>query len=85
MGLQAGDNYIWRSSRDTAAAGSWVTRIVSGDSASTSYILRRDPSRTEYTHGDPFEPRLVRFILRSEALGACLDDPSCATGHCGYY
>lgn len=86
MGIQAGENYIWRNSWDSTAAGSWQTKIVPGDVSAKQFALTRDPRKIEYTHGDPMEPRLVRVLVASEGLGACLDDPVCQPmGHCGYY
>jgi hypothetical protein len=86
MGLVAGYNYVWRSSWDSTAASSWQTKIISGDTAATAHVLTRDPRNREYTHGvNAREPRIVRIRVHSMALGVCLDDPVCGTGHCGYY
>jgi hypothetical protein len=85
MGIRAGDNYIWRSSWDSTKAASWVTSIVPGDSAATRHTLQRDARLTEYTHGDAAEPRLVRITVHSLAIGVCLSDPVCTSGHCGYW
>jgi len=86
MGIQAGENFIWRNSWDSTAAGSWQTKIIPGDVSAKQYALTRDPRRIEYTHGDPMEPRLVRILVASEGLGVCLDDPVCQPmGHCGYF
>ena len=86
MGIQAGENYIWRSSWDSAAAASWKTKLVPGDVAAMQHALVRDFRKIEYTHGDPLEPRLVRILVASEGLGVCLDDPVCQPmGHCGSY
>ena len=85
MGLAEGDNYIVRSSRDTAMSGALVTQIIPLNRAAARYGLTRDSRKHEYTHGDPREPRLVIIKVHSVALGVCLEDPVCGTGHCGYY
>jgi hypothetical protein len=86
MGIDSGYNYIWRNSWDSTAAERWVTKIVAGNTRTKQHRLRRDPRRHEYTHGrSPLEPRLVRIKVHSVAIGACLDDPVCPSGHCGYY
>ena len=86
MGITAGYNYVWRSSRDTARANEWVTAVVPTDGGVRSHRLQRDRRLIEYTHGDPAEPRLVILHVRSVSLGVCLDDPVCLpAGHCGYY
>lgn len=86
LGLAAGYNYVVRNSWDTAAASRWMTRIVADDPAMKPHELVRDSRRLEYTHGkSPLEPRLVRIKVHSTAIGMCLDDPICPTGHCGYY
>lgn len=86
MGISAGYNYVWRSSRDTSRASRWVTRIIAADTAVQRHDLTRDDRLMEYTHGDPSEPRLVILTVHSMALGLCLDDPTCRpVGHCGYY
>jgi hypothetical protein len=85
MGIQRGYNYVWRSSWFDADSSGWKTLIIPRDS-STSRALVRDRRRQEYTHGrSPEEPRLVILKVHSVALGLCLDDPMCPTGHCGYY
>jgi hypothetical protein len=86
MGITAGYNYIWRSSRDSSVARKWTTAVVSADAGVRSHRLERDGRLIEYTHGDPAEPRLVVLRVASVSLGACLDDPVCLpAGHCGYY
>ena len=85
MGIHAGDNFIWRSSSDTTMAANWATKLVAGRDSATSYSLHRDTRSIEYTHGDPKEPRLVRITVHSMAIGVCLSDPVCSSGHCGYW
>lgn len=85
MGLHAGDNYIWRKAARTADAKSWVTAIVSERDSTGVYRLRRDPRLLEFTHGAASEPRLVRITVHSWAIAACLSDPVCTSGHCGYW
>jgi hypothetical protein len=85
LGIEPGYNYVWRSSWSDADTASWVTKIVSRDSA-TSHDLTRDARHHEYTPGmSAREPRLIILKVHSIALGLCLDDPMCPTGHCGYY
>lgn len=86
MGIVAGYNYIWRSSRDTSMARKWITAVVPAAADARSHQLQRDERLIEYTHGEPAEPRLVILRVRSMSLGVCLDDPVCLpSGHCGYY
>jgi hypothetical protein len=86
MGIDSGYNYVWRSSWDSAAAATWVTKVVPRDTSTAMHLLTRDPRNQEFTHGmSAMEPRLVRIQVHSAAIGACLDDPICPSGHCGYY
>jgi hypothetical protein len=85
MGIHAGDNYIARSSSDSTSAAQSVTMVVSANLAASPYRLHRDARAIEYTHGDPREPRLVRITVHSFAIAACLSDPVCSSGHCGYW
>lgn len=86
MGIAEGDNYIWRdtwSARDYSRSRAVV---VSVDSTIKPHALVRDERKIEYSHGaDPAEPRLVLMKVHSVALGACLEDRICPSGHCGYY
>lgn len=86
-GIDSGYNYVWRNTwrSDAATASSWQTLIISHDTTRKSYALTRDPRKKEYTHGAAREPRLVRVKVHSVGFGACFDDPSCPTGHCGYF
>ena len=86
-GIDSGYNYVARSTwrRDSTAAATWTTIIVSHDITRKPYLLTRDTRNQEYTHGDPLEPRLVRVQVHSVGFGACFDDPMCSSGHCGYY
>lgn len=86
MGIAQGDNYIWRSTWDTGRDSRATAMIVSVDSSSKPHQLLRDERKIEYSHGaDPAEPRLVLMKVHSVALGACLEDRICPSGHCGYY
>lgn len=86
LGLVAGYNYVWRNSWDTTAASRWISRIIPDDRATKPHDLVRDARHHEYTRGmSALEPRLVRIRVHSTALGLCLDDPICPSGHCGYY
>jgi hypothetical protein len=84
MGIQAGVNYVVRNSWSDADTLTWVTQIISRDSA-TARKLTRDPRRIQYAHElTPKVPRLVVLRVNSVALVICLDDPGCRPGHCGY-
>lgn len=85
MGIYRGMNFVWRSSWDTTAAATWVTKVVPMTPSATEHVLKRDPRLHEYTSGDPAEPRLVQVSKASYAFAACLDDPMCGSGHCGYW
>jgi hypothetical protein len=85
MGIHEGMNLVWRSSWDSTTAGSWVTKIVPLAPFMPEHVLTRDPRMHEFTGGDPREPRLVRVTVASVAFAACLDDPMCGSGHCGYW
>jgi hypothetical protein len=85
MGIHTGMNFIWRSSWDSTAAATWVTKVIPTKPAAPEYILHRDARLHEYTSGDPAEPRLVRVTKASFSFAACLEDPMCGSGHCGYW
>ena len=86
MGIESGYSYIWRNSWDDKNVATWVTKVVSSNTAAVPHLLTRDARNHEYTHGENArEPRLVRITVRSMAIGVCIDDPVCQTGHCGYY
>jgi hypothetical protein len=85
MGIYAGMNFIRRNSWDPKAAASWVTEVVSLKPSTSPYQLHRDVRMHEYTSGDAAEPRLVQVTKASFAFAACLDDPMCGSGHCGYW
>jgi hypothetical protein len=85
MGIRTGMNFIWRNSWDSTAAATWVTKVVPVKPAAPEYILHRDARLHEYTSGDPAEPRLVRVTKASFSFAACLEDPMCGSGHCGYW
>ncbi|HET9013174.1 MAG TPA: hypothetical protein VFN38_15215 [Gemmatimonadaceae bacterium] len=85
MGIYAGANFVWRNSWDSTAVATWVTRVVPTKPSMPAYVLTRDPGMHEFTSGDAHQPRLVRATIASVAFAACLDDPMCPTGHCGYW
>lgn len=85
MGIHAGVNFLWRNSWDTAAKATWVSKVIPLKAGATEYALHRDARLHEYTTGDPQQPRLVRVTKASFAFAACLDDPMCGSGHCGYW
>lgn len=86
MGIVAGYNYVWRNSWNERTASRWITRVIPTEKSGKEHQLVRDARNHEYTHGmSPREPRLVRIKVHSMAVGLCLDDPICPTGHCGYY
>jgi hypothetical protein len=83
MGIYSGMNFIRRSSWNTADTTSWVTKVVPTKPSAPEYMLKRDT--VELTHGAASEPRLVKITVASFAFAACLDDPRCGSGHCGYW
>lgn len=84
LGIEEGDNYIWVDRHlPKLLKHWWRTYMVPAKAGSDAKRLKR--SDDEYSHGDPTEPRLVMMIVRGiESFGACLDDPNCGSGHCGF-
>ncbi|HET9013175.1 MAG TPA: hypothetical protein VFN38_15220 [Gemmatimonadaceae bacterium] len=82
LGIEAGDNYIWRN-EDGSDPKQWETYIV--PAAAGANVRKFKRSGAEYSSGDHTQPRLVVQVTRSVVtFGACLEDPACGTGHCGY-
>jgi hypothetical protein len=82
LGIEVGDNWIWRNQAD-ADPKKWDTYMVPAAAGSDPKKLKRD--NKEYSNGSHEQPRLVRSINKAVlSFGACLDDPACGSGHCGY-
>lgn len=82
LGIEEGDNYIYRDETDPDST-KWETYMVPVKAGSNPKHMKRDKER--YSEGDHTQPRLVRVLTKSlVAFGACLDDPACQSGHCGY-
>jgi hypothetical protein len=82
LGIAEGDNYVWRDESDPKPK-KWVTFMVPAGAGSDPKQLKR--GKKKYSDGEHSEPRLVRAVTRlGVAFGACLDDPACGSGHCGY-
>jgi hypothetical protein len=82
LGIAAGDNYVWRDESNSKPK-KWVTYMVPAGANSNPKQLKR--GKKKYSDGEHSEPRLVRTETRGRlAFGACLDDPACGSGHCGY-
>jgi hypothetical protein len=82
LGVETGDNYVWRDETD-ADSKNWDTYMVPASPTSDPKKLKRESKK--YSDGEHTEPRLVRSVTRAEfSFGACLEDPACGSGHCGY-
>ena len=82
LGIEAGDNYIWRDSTDSDNK-KWETYMVPASAGSDPKKMKR--AADKFSDGDHTEPRLVRSMTKALlAFGACLEDPACGSGHCGY-
>lgn len=82
LGIEPGLNYIWRDETD-ADAKKWETYMVPANVKSDPKKMKRE--NTKYSEGEHTEPRLVRTLTRAQfSFGACLEDPACGSGHCGY-
>jgi hypothetical protein len=88
MGIAEGENVVWRDTWDSTAVAAerWINVVTPRKRGKPDHTLRRDPRRDRYPAlSVPHQPRLIVLSVRSFALIACLDDPSCGTGHCGHY
>ncbi|NUO38942.1 MAG: hypothetical protein HOQ19_03520 [Gemmatimonadaceae bacterium] len=88
LGIEEGNNYIFRdsTSRDPKT---FETYMVPADPGSSGDAKRLKRASEKFSDGDHTEPRLVKsaakVMTRSMlAFGACLEDPGCTSGHCGY-
>lgn len=87
LGISAGVNYVWRDRRDPPKDDlTWKMYVVPADLTVKMEKWKRDGKKKAYTHGEPHQPRLVVASKDKAtiAFGACLDDPVCGSGHCGY-
>jgi hypothetical protein len=85
MGVADGYNYVWRDQRLPRPFKHWWKTYMVPEKGADPKRLKR--GKEEYSHGDSTEPRLVVMSDRGTGLtafGACLDDPNCGSGHCGY-
>jgi hypothetical protein len=88
MGIVEGQNFVWRNTWDSTAvaAATWINTVTPAAAGHPDHVLRRDPRLNRYPAlVAPHQPRLLKLIVNSFAFIACLDDPGCGTGHCGYY
>lgn len=83
LGIAAGNNYVWRD-ESSSSSKKWVTYMVPELAGADPKRLKRTGKK--YSDGEHTEPRLVHELKRRglDAFGACLDDPMCGSGHCGY-
>jgi hypothetical protein len=85
MGITEGQNFVWRSTWDSSAVAS-VNTLTPGKAGAPDHVLTRDSRPNRYLPvGTPHQPRLLKLLVNSFAFVACLDDPGCGTGHCGFY
>lgn len=87
MGIVEGQNFVWRNTWDSTAvaAATWVNTLTPAKVGSPDHVLSRDPRLNRYPAlVTPHQPRLLKLVVNSFAFIACLDDPACGTGHCGY-
>lgn len=88
MGIVEGQNYIWRNTWDSTAvaAATWVNTLTPAKYGKPDHVLTHDSRLNRYPAVEsPHQPRLLKLIVNSIAFVACLDDPGCTSGHCGYY
>jgi hypothetical protein len=88
LGIEVGNNYIFRDSTEKDPK-KFETYMVPADPGSSGDAKRLKRASEKFSDGDHTEPRLVKtatkVMTRSLlAFGACLEDPGCASGHCGY-
>jgi hypothetical protein len=86
LGILPALNYVWRYRADTDPT-KWEVWLIPERAPRNAKQLTRSAER--FTDGDHTEPRLVRAektraAVVAIAFGACLEDPACQSGHCGY-
>jgi hypothetical protein len=85
MGIVEGQNFVWRNTWDSTAVAS-VNTLTPARPGEPDHVLTRDSRSNRYPAvNPPHQPRLLKLLVNSFAFVACLDDPGCGTGHCGYY
>jgi hypothetical protein len=85
MGIVEGQNFIWRNTWDSTDVAS-VNTLTPAKAGAPDHVLTRDYRPNRYPAVDrPHRPRLLKLTVNSIAFVACLDDPGCGTGHCGFY
>jgi hypothetical protein len=86
LGILPDKNYVWRYRADPDST-KWEVWVIPERVPRNAKQLTRSAER--FTDGDHREPRLVRAeksrgVASTIAFGACLEDPVCPSGHCGY-
>jgi hypothetical protein len=88
LGIEVGNNYIFRDSSEHDPK-KFETYMVPADPGSSGDAKKLKRASEKFSDGDHTEPRLVRTVTKLMtgsmlAFGACLEDPGCGSGHCGY-
>jgi hypothetical protein len=88
LGIETGNNYIFRDSTERDAK-KFETYMVPADPGSSGDAKKLKRASEKFSDGDHTEPRLVKSATKVMtgalfAFGACLEDPGCGSGHCGY-
>lgn len=85
LGVLPGDNYVWRYRADSDST-KWEVWVVPDNPSHRAEPLSR--SAEHFSDGDPTQPRIVRARRTAAgaviAFAACLQDPVCPSGHCGF-
>jgi hypothetical protein len=88
MGIYEGVNFVWRNTWDSTAvaAATWENRVTSDNPGLPDHVLVRDARLNQFPPtGTQHTPSILKLSVNSIAFEACLDDPVCPSGHCGYY
>jgi hypothetical protein len=85
LGILPHDNYIWRYRADPDST-KWEVWMIPEQAPRAAKRLTRT---VELSGGHYTLPRIVRaektnVAVLSIAFGACVEDPACPSGHCGY-
>jgi hypothetical protein len=88
LGIEEGNNYVFRDSTGKDPK-KFETYMVPADPKSSGDAKKLKRDSDKYSEGDHTEPRLVKTAAKRMtgtmlAFGACLEDPGCTSGHCGY-
>lgn len=97
--IPAGDSYLWRDKFDPTDSKdhSWKLWIIPKDESDGDVKKwKRWKGEVEFSdvHVNPKQPHIivvhkevsdgVHALVDGIAFGACIDDPVCSAGHCGY-